>query len=69
MCYKNVTNTSVPSMEAATMDTIVQDVVLPSKATAKVPSNLMEKTLETRRFATVISMHIVLPPPLFIAMI
>ena len=43
----SVTSTNVPSMDPATMDMDVQDMVLSSRATVKVPSNLMEKTLET----------------------
>ena len=35
------------------MDMIMQDAVLPTRATVKVPANRMEKTLETRRYATV----------------
>ena len=39
----NVASTSLPSMAVAAMDMTVQDAVLPTRATIKVPANLLEK--------------------------
>ena len=46
----NVSSTSIPSMPAAAMDINVQDAILPARATVKVHANLVQKSLETRRY-------------------